>query len=155
MVIQRWQSVLLLIAAVMMGIFSFGSLGQFQLQEYTLNFSSWGIYSEGVPTDGAQAVSVPTIYLTTISVLSALLFLIDIFLFKKLSLQKKVCYIALLTTCATIIQTAILGYTAIEGASVSWSSLICSPFIALIAGYFAVRLIISDHNKLKSIDRIR
>lgn len=155
MVIQRWQSVLLLIAAVMMGIFSCGSLGQFQLTDYTLQFFPWGIFSEGVPTDGARNISIPTIYLEIISVLSALLFFIDIFLYKKLSLQKKVCLVAILTTAATIATGAIIGYTAVDGAVCSWSSLVISPFVALIGGWLAVRFISSDQAKLRSADRLR
>ena len=40
MVIQRWQSVLLLIAAVVMGCFTFMSLGQVQLPDYTCNLTA-------------------------------------------------------------------------------------------------------------------
>jgi hypothetical protein len=45
MVIQRWQSVLLLVAAVAMATFSFLSLGQIQLSDYTLNFTTLGFYN--------------------------------------------------------------------------------------------------------------
>ncbi len=55
MVIQRWQSVLLLITTVMMGIFTFLSLGQIQLPEYTLNFTTLGFCIEGDATNGAQS----------------------------------------------------------------------------------------------------
>ena len=52
MVIQRWQSVLLLIAAVVMGCFTFMSLGQVQLPDYTCNFTTLGFDIEGIATDG-------------------------------------------------------------------------------------------------------
>ncbi len=53
MVIQRWQSVLLLIAVIVMAAFTFMSLGQIQLPEYTLNFTTLGFYIEGEATNGA------------------------------------------------------------------------------------------------------
>ena len=155
MVIQRWQSVLLLIAAVMMGFFSANSLGQFQLTDYTLDFLPWGIFSEGSPTDGASTVYIPTPYVVIISALSAILFFIDIFLFRNLSLQKKVCAVSVLITIASMITVAIIGYSAIDNATVSWSSMTITPFVALASGFLAIRFISSDQTKLKSIDRIR
>lgn len=155
MVIQRWQSVLLLIAAVLMGLFTFSSLGQFQLPDYTLDFTTMGISSEGIADDGAKNVSVPTLYLFVVSALSSLLLLIDIFLFKNLRLQKRVCAVAILTTLATIVQGAVLGYTAVESAVCSWSSIVIAPFIAVIAAWLAYRFISSDQAKLRSVDRLR
>ena len=55
MVIQRWQSVLLLIVAALMGSFTFLSLGQIQMPEESLNFTTLGFEIEGIPTDGAQS----------------------------------------------------------------------------------------------------
>ena len=51
MVIQRWQSVLLLIVAALMGSFTFLSLGQIQMPEESLNFTTLGFEIEGIPTD--------------------------------------------------------------------------------------------------------
>lgn len=155
MIIQRWQSVLLFISFVMMLIFSLCSLGQFQLQDYTLDFVSWGIYSEGVPTDGASAFSMPTVYLCVISLLSSILFLIDIFLYRNFRLQKRVLLISMLVAFFAIVQTTVVGYTAIENASPQWSSIVISPFIALTSGIMAFRLIKKDHARLKSYDRLR
>ena len=55
MVIQRWQSVLLLIVAALMGSFTFLSLGQIQMPEESLNFTTLGFEIEGIATDGAQS----------------------------------------------------------------------------------------------------
>lgn len=155
MIIQRWQSLLLLISCVMMACFSFSSLGQYQLSDYILVFNTWGIYSEGIPTDGASGFSMPTIYLLIISLLSSLLFLIDIFLFKNTRQQKQVLLISLLATVATAATTAVIGYTAIENGTPGWSSIIIAPIIAFVGGLLAYKFIKSDEEKLRSYDRIR
>lgn len=89
MVIQRWQSLLLLVAAAVMGCFSFCSLGQIQTADFTYNFTSMGFYQEGIPTNGVSAQIFHTWYLFAVTFTSMLLLLIDIFLFKNLPLQKK------------------------------------------------------------------
>ncbi len=153
MVIQRWQSVFLLIAAVMMALFSFCSLGQFQLADYTLDFRSWGIFSEGIPTDGTTSFYQPTIYLCSISWLCTLICLIDIFLYRNLILQKRICAVATLLIIGTGFTAALLGYNCIEGASVRWSSIAFAPFIALAGTILAWRGIKADYKKIKSADR--
>lgn len=155
MVIQRWQTIFLLIASVMMGVFTFGSLGQFQLADYSLNFHTWGISSEGIPTDGSQPFCMGTIYLAIISGFSCLLPLISIFLYRNLKLQKQVCAISALFVIATGFTAATLGYSAIDNATVSWSSIAFAPFIAITACVIAYRGIASDKRKIENADRIR
>lgn len=155
MVIQRIQSIYLLIAAVAMGIFTFCPLGQITTAEYTMLFNSWGMFSEGEATSAVATFELPTIYLTLISAIAFLLPLVDIFLYKNMPLQKRVCAIALLLTVGAASVAGILGYTAIEGSSVAWSSVVCAPIVAIIFLLLAWRGISSDQRKLRSYDRIR
>lgn len=157
MVIQRWQSVLLLIAVVMMGLFAFLSLGQVQLEApTTLNFTSSGFSYEGEPAVGMPSgVLLHTWYFFTLTLLAAILSFIDIFLYKNLTLQIKVGMVLILIIIADIAVAACLGYTAIDGGDVSWSSVAIAPFIALIAVIVAVRCMKSDLRKLAAADRIR
>lgn len=156
MVIQRWQSVLLLIAAVMMGCFTFCSLGQITTVDYTFNFSTFGIYYEGEATDGAPTGAlVNTWYFFALSLTSIILYLADIFLYRNLDLQKKVAWIAIfLTICCCSIGTTV-GYNIIPDGQMGWSSVAFAPFVAICAGLLALNRIRSDHNKLKAVDRIR
>ena len=110
MVIQRWQSLLLLVAAAVMGCFSFCSLGQIQTADFTYNFTSMGFYQEGIPTNGVSAQIFHTWYLFAVTFTSMLLLLIDIFLFKNLPLQKKVCLVSLLFIIASSATVAYLCY---------------------------------------------
>lgn len=154
MIIQRWQTLFLIIAFGCMLAFTCCSLGQWQLEAYTLDFRSWGISSEGELTDGVKPFCQGTIYLACISGLAALLSLIDIFLYRNLPLQKRVCAVALLVTIATGATAALVGYTAIEGAVVSWSSLAFAPFIAIVALILAWRGINADHKKIRNADHL-
>lgn len=156
MVIQRWQSVLLLIAAAMMAVFSFCSLGQFQTPDFSFNFITLGVQYEGQADPG-----MPTGYLVhtwgffALSILCIILPLIAIFMFKNMRLQKQLCVCSILFIIADCVTGAVLGYTLIPGAAISWSSIIIAPFLAIICATYAYRRICKDHKLLQSIDRIR
>lgn len=156
MVIQRWQSVFLLITAVMMACFTFFSLGQAQFSEYTLNFTTLGFSYEGIPTDGAPSgYQSHTWIFFVISLMSAILPLIAIFLYKNLSLQIRLCLIEILFLIATTVVGAAYGYYQFPDAEVSWSSLIIAPLIAFVADIMAYNRISHDRRLLRSADRLR
>lgn len=157
MVIQRWQSVMLLIAGVMMGIFSFCSLGQIQAEAYTFNVTALGICREGIATAPDEATGINTLILFIVTLLGCILPLIDIFCFKNLNLQKKVALISGLFAAASGIIAAFTasGFASDFQANVGWSIFICAPVIALIADIMAYRLIVSDQKKLRAADRLR
>lgn len=156
MVIQRWQSVLLLIAGVMMGCFTFFSLGQVQLPDMSLNLTTLGFTIEGVPTDGAPGgYEERTWAFFVVSLMSFIIPVLNIFLFKNLSLQKNLCLIEALFITATIVIALVVGYNSFEGNPVSWSSLAIAPFIALVADTMALNCIRKDDHRLKSVDRFR
>lgn len=156
MVIQRWQSVLLLITVVLMGCFSFMSLGQIQTETMTLNFTALELSQEGIATNNApEFQSVSTWYLFAVSILSAVLSLIAIFTFKNLRLQKRLCILSILCIICVIIAAAIIGYQVIGGGQVSWSSLICAPFISLISTAMAYQRISADQRIIRESERLR
>lgn len=156
MVIQRWQSVFLLLAAVLMGVFTFLSLGQVQLADYSLDFTTLGFSYEGVPTDGAPSgFESHTWYFFAISLTSAILPLINIFCFKNMRLQKNLCLIEIILLVGTACTGAIIGYYHFDTASVSWSSLIIAPLLAFLADVMAYNRICRDQRLLRSADRLR
>lgn len=157
MVIQRWQSVMLLIAGVMMGIFSFCSLGQIQTADYTFNITALGIVREGIATAPDEVSGISTLVLFIMSLLSCILPVIDIFCFKNMPLQKKVALVsALFAAVAGIIAAfSASGFASNFGANVGWSTFIVAPVIAVIADILAFRLISSDQKKLRAADRLR
>ena len=157
MVIQRWQSVMLLIAGVMMGIFSFCSLGQIQAADYTFNVTALGISREGIATAAGEATGISTVVLFIVSLLSGILPLIDIFCFRNMPLQKKTALVSgLFAAVAGIIAVfSAAGFASDYQATVGWSTFICAPAIALIADILAYRLISGDQKKLRAADRLR
>lgn len=156
MVIQRWQSVFLLIVTVMMAIFTFMSLGQVQLPDYTLNFTTLGFTYEGVATDGA-----PTGYyfhtwpFFIVSLVALVLPFINIFCFKNMKLQKNLCIIEIFLLLAILTLGCVYGYYHFDDAVVSWSSLIIAPLIAFIADIMAYNRISHDQRLLRAADRLR
>lgn len=156
MIIQRWQSVLLLIAAVMMACFSFVSLGQVTTTDYTFNFTALGFTYEGIATNGAPTgYLVHTWYFFALSLLSALLPLIAIFCYKNYRLQPRLCLVTVLCIIADISVGMLLGYTAIDAGTIGWSANVCEPFIALVATIMAWQCIRRDHKKLADAYRLR
>lgn len=157
MVIQRWQSVMLLIAGVMMGIFSFCSLGQIQAEAYTFDITALGISREGIATSPDEATGINTLILFIVALLGCILPLINIFCFKNLNLQKKVALMSGLFAAASgiIVAFTASGFASEFQANIGWSTFICAPVIALIADIMAYRLIASDQKKLRAADRLR
>lgn len=157
MVIQRWQSVMLLIAGVMMGIFSFCSLGQIQSELYSFNITALGICREGIPTSPDEVTGIHTIVLFIVSLLSCILPAIGIFCYRNLSLQKKVCLISALMAAASGVIAAVSAsnFASAFNASPSWSTFICAPVVAVIGCLVAWRLIGNDQKKLRAADRLR
>ncbi|MDE7403039.1 MAG: DUF4293 domain-containing protein [Muribaculaceae bacterium] len=156
MVIQRWQSVLLLATAVVMACFTFFSLGQIQLPEQTLNFTTMGFEIEGASTDGAPSgYALHTWGFFVVSLLSFVIPFINIFMFKNLKLQKSLCVIEILFLFTLAAIGCTYGYYHFAEASVSWSSLICALPIAIIADLLAYQRICADQRTLRAADRLR
>ena len=156
MVIQRWQSVMLLVTVALMACFSFLSLGQVQTADYTYNFTCLGFSIEGEPTDGTpHGYQIYTWFLFIVAVMSAILPLINIFNYKNLPLQKRVCLIEIVFILCAICIAGWEGYKGIPGYMCSWSSLALAPFLSLILMVMAWTFINKDHKLLKSVDRIR
>ena len=156
MVLQRWQTVMLLITVALMACFTFLSLGQFQTTDYTLNFTTIGFSIEGSPTGGAETgYYAHTWFLFIISLMATLIPFINIFLYKNLPLQKRLCLIEILFILSAICLAGLEGYKGVEGAVCSWSSLALAPFLSLILMIMAWTFINKDHKLLRSVDRIR
>lgn len=155
MVIQRWQSVLLLVACVMMACFSFCSLGQVQTADFTFNFTALGFCSEGTPTDGVTPVCINTWYFFAVSLLSAIISLIAIFCYRNLDFQRRLCLYGELFVIAASVVGGVLGYTAMTNSTIGWSTVIICPLLALICLIWAYRLIGADRNLIRSVDRFR
>lgn len=135
MVIQRWQSVLLLISAIFVALA--------------------GILPYAVTANGVDVCAVQTPVLLCVDILVALLLLIDIFLYRNLRYQMKVTRLAL--DLIVVLEAAIAAYTCagLEGATISIIGGIVMPVLALISSFVALRLMHRDYRLLRSADRLR
>ena len=135
MVIQRWQSVLLLISAIFVALA--------------------GILPYAVTANGVDVCAVQTPVLLCVDILVALLLLIDIFLYRNLHYQMKVTRLAL--GLIVVLEAAIAAYTCagLEGATISIIGGIVMPVLALISSFVALRLMHRDYSLLRSANRLR
>lgn len=135
MVIQRWQSVLLLISAIFVALA--------------------GILPYATTAEGADVCAVQTPVLLCVDILVALLLLIDIFLYRNLRYQMKVTRLAL--GLIVVLGATIAAYTcaAFEGAAIAVTGGIVMPVLALISTFIALRLMRRDYRLLRSADRLR
>lgn len=134
MVIQRWQSVFLLLASIMMGIFCVLPLA-------TQGNVDFYPYQQPV-------------YLI-LNALVAVLSFIAIFLFKNLARQKMVVKVNAFLIVASAIVGAIMIYVGMPNLEILWTAgpllLICSLLMTIAA----LRRINQDDKLLKAADRIR
>lgn len=157
MVIQRIQTLLLLVAAIVMGCFAFCSIGHVTAEQFTLSFSSLGFQYEGIATEGA-----PTGWFQhtwpffVVSLLASLLPLIAIFFFKNLKFQKQLTFVSILFDIVSLCLALGFGFNAIENSTVEWNYCVISmPLIAVVFLWLASRYINRDKRLLESVDRIR
>lgn len=146
MVLQRWQSVYLLIAAVLMMVYAFSPIAELTLDSATVEFGMRG--ADGVEnTDYMWGFFV-------ISVLISLFSVVTIFKYKNLKLQKKMCLIG---GCLTaVLLTSIMAVVMLADClAYSISAFNAIPVVAIIMFYLADCGISKDQKILSGYDRIR
>ncbi len=139
MVIQRWQSVFLLLASIMMGVSCFTP------------FASLTIADGDVQ---ALYPSVNTAYLVLNALIAVMLF-VSIFLFKNTKRQKTVAMASVLMMLASAATAGILVYSTLENAVIDWTGGALLLGCALVMTLAAYRRVCADEKLLKSYDRIR
>lgn len=138
MVIQRWQSVFLLLGAIAMGVFAFLSPA-----------------SVVMPDGVAQWHALDTLPLFVLDCLVAVIGFIAIFLYSNLKLQKRVAMISMLLTLVSLALTVVAPGMATEGVSTVWTWPIGLPVVAAIFFGWARRRMAADERLLKGYDRLR
>ncbi len=140
MVIQRWQSVLLLIAVALMCVFCATP------------------YATRTVVESAEMapvfVSDAPVYLVLNIAIAVLLF-ISIFLFKNLRLQMKVTLVSIVLIVASMLTCGIMLYASMPDAALIWTGGVLLLVAALVCAIFGLRFMRRDHNLLRSYDRLR
>lgn len=141
MVIQRWQSVLLLLAVVLMAIFCCTPIATYSVDSSAESLSA--VYVKDAPV------------LLTVALLVAVLLFISIFMYKNLKRQMTVTLLSIVLIVATIVTGFFVIYNAYPGANFVVFGGLLLLVITLILALGAYRFMKSDWRKLRSYDRLR
>lgn len=137
MVIQRLQSLLLLLAAALMGLMFLAPLGTTTEPVQVLTLVNW-------------------LPLAIVDIVIGVLLLIDIFLFKNLRLQMMVASISALMMCALAgLYTGVMCYNLDPSVQPTFGGASLMLLGAFVLTLIARRLMARDRNLLRSADRIR
>ena len=132
MVLQRWQTVFLLIALILTAVFILTPIAT-------------------VDGQGMPMITWPA-YLVFNIVIGVLL-LIDMFMYKKLPAQIRLCTMIIVLEVASIVNWLVM-YFRIEGFEASWTG-VAFMAVALICTIFGRRFMVKDRDLLASADRLR
>ncbi len=146
--IQRIQSVYLLLVALLMVAAIFCPLLEISRNDIVFSFHSFGIGSD-----------FPTLGVLTFAILSALLSFVNIFLYKKRKIQMKLALLNALLIVVYYVTTMVYLNAFLSKIDDSYTINvqfgIILPVVALIFNLLAISRIKKDENLVKSLDRIR
>ncbi|MBE6316561.1 MAG: DUF4293 domain-containing protein [Muribaculaceae bacterium] len=149
MVIQRIQSVYLLIAVILMVVFAFVPALTFELADKTVLYGA-------LETGRAGNLHINPLLITLIILISLLAF-IDIFLYKNLQRQMTVCFVDIIIGLAMLVAIGIQAFVVgnREGWTVSWQWYVLLPVLSIIFLMMAHKAMSRDKKKLLDADRLR
>lgn len=149
MVIQRIQSVYLLIAVILMVVFAFFPALTFQLGEREFVY--------GALQAGKVGVTHIDPLMLMLVILISFLALLDIFLFKNLQRQMTVCFVDIIIGLAMLVAIGIQAYVVgnRENVVVTWQWYLILPVLSIIFLMLAHKAMSRDKKKLQDADRLR
>lgn len=152
--IQRIQSIYLLLAAAVDAVLFFVPVASFISADNIIPFYAFGIDFEISIKFISELAAVPLIVLVSMVVL---LPLINIFLFKKRKLQMRLCIFAILLNLGLVglLYFYISTFAGELLASIQYNYPAVMPLIAVVLNYLAFRAVRKDEALIRSIDRIR
>ena len=149
--IQRVQTLYLLLTGVLMAITLFFPLLAFQAEGEFYKMDAFRIAGQM----GAETFS--TIGLFFVGALSALLALVSIFFYKKRSLQIKLTMFNIFLMVAFVAYVLVLGFNFSVRLNAEWrpAFAMALPVISIILSWLAIKGIRADEALVRSLDRIR
>lgn len=149
--IQRIQTIYLLLVAILMTLTVFSPLATLVGNELVYSFNACGIYQ------GAENMS-PTWGVLTFACLSAILALVSIFLYKNRKRQIKIVNWNSILIVLFYITVAVYYLSTANRLDLSFSNVsygIALPVVALVLNVLAVTKIKADEKLVQSLNRIR
>ena len=149
MVIQRIQSVYLLIAVILMAVFAFVPALTFELggREF--------VY--GALEAGKVGVTHIDPLMLMLIILIVFLAIVDIFLYKNIQRQMTVCFVDIIIGLAMLVAICIQAFVVgnREGVTVTWQWYILLPILSIIFLMLAHKSMSKDKKMLRDADRLR
>ena len=152
--IQRIQSLYLLLITVLMVVMMFLPLATFQQGMMLFNFDVMGLST----VETQPQLIYPTWGLFILAAVISLLALITIFLFRKRILQIRLCIFNALLMIGFYALFVYFLYTVrnhIPGCGMNIKLAVSFPIICLILDYLAIRNIGADETLVRSLERLR
>lgn len=149
MVIQRIQSVYLLIAVILMAVFAFFP---------ALTFDMGGReFVYGALEAGKVGVTHIDPLMLMLIVLICFLAIVDIFLYKNLQRQMTVCFVDIIIGLAMLIAICIEAFVLYgkEGLTLKWQWYLVLPILSIIFLMMAHKAMARDKKMLRDADRLR
>ena len=153
--IQRIQSLYLLFAAIFMAIFAFTPYMTLTTPDASYQLTTTGL--ETIASEDAVTVSTQNYTLAILSLLTALLSVITIFLFKNRKTQLLVCRINILLYITVYIVMILYGYityTDLHPTSFATTTYVVFPVCAIIVNSLAISGIQKDERMVKDSERM-
>lgn len=147
MVIQRIQTLYLLVALVLMAIFAF-------LTSFTITTGS-GVFQVGAVYHGIVGQTSPHMLLLCLNALIVVITAIAIFSYKNLKFQLRLCFISLLLTMALFASLVVMAVTGKSEGELCISFSNIMPILAIVFIAQACVGISSDQKLLSDSTRIR
>ncbi len=149
MVIQRIQSVYLLIAVILMVVFAFFPALTFELGGRQFVY--------GALEAGKVGVTHIDPLMLMLVVLISLLALIDIFLFKNLQRQMTVCFVDIIIGLAMLVAIGIQAFyvNGKDGVTLTWQWYLLLPILSIVFLMLAHKAMSRDKKMLCDSDRLR
>lgn len=149
MVIQRIQSVYLLIAVILMVVFAFFPALTFELGGRQFVY--------GALEAGKVGVTHIDPLMLMLVVLISLLALIDIFLFKNLQRQMTVCFVDIIIGLAMLVAIGIQAFyvNGKDGVTLTWQWYLLLPVLSIVFLMLAHKAMSRDKKMLRDSDRLR
>ena len=164
--IQRKQTLYMLVAVVCMTIFTFAKMFTFNAADSSMTLYTYGYSIQEMGAEPvSQLLNLRAVCMVLLAAISTVLMAVNIFLFKKRELQLSL----LMSQYALLVGIIVYGvyyvwsFSSIYAESIAadsaltnvpgWS--LCLPVVTLVMNFLAVRGVASDIALLRSIDRIR
>jgi len=146
--IQRIQTVYLLLAAILLGLIYFLPVAVIQAADAVYQLDISGVKKAGeLITSGLPLL----IFLTAV----ILVHVVTIFLYRKRLLQVKILIMSIILVLGLFSTFFWFAYMGFKGAEVGFKLTIAIPAVVIILDYLAIKAIAKDEALVRSLDRIR